>query len=925
MSQRSAVRRRIGLAGLATALLFGGVAAGGTAGATPDPGSGHQTTESTAARLAGDARGVWTVTTEGPGSHRLTWRSPAPLPVTDAAPEFWLDGELLPRPSLAADGRTLTLLVGADQAPRVDQLQVRLSGRVLDSTAQPSARGAATAYQAPDPGRPLDVDPGEPGPYGASEATSYELAGLPFPGYRSPIEMEGQVVLPTGLPEGAEAPPLVLFLHGRHATCYDGRAVDMAWPCESDLQPIPSERGYTYVQQLLATQGYASVSIAANGINAQDWKSPDGGAEARGLLVQAHLDHWAEQVAAGEYDVDLQRVVLVGHSRGGEGVNQASMTIPLSAPYRVVGQVLIAPTAFARAVASYVPTVTLLPYCDGDVIDLQGQAYTDRARDVVGDDTALHSSVLVMGANHNYFNTEWTKGISAAPSDDDGAWSGKMCRKGTEMRLTAKEQRAVGQAWIAGAARLMAGGEDELLPMFDGSDVEVASAGDADVRSHAVGLGRDLRRPGFEASIDPADISNPGMVSELCQGRIGRKAAFCGQGASSVAAPHWVDSGPWTKGMPTAPAWHLAWQNQGPYAWMGLGAGGWDVSGAEALALRTVVANETGPLTVRAILRDGSGEEAAVEFENAGQLAPFPGRNPLGKLWAQELRLPLTDVGDVDLTDLRRIALQGMSQDGELWVLEVAAVTDGVPALQDRRLPLVVAEDTKVQEGDGGPTTAALSYRVLGELTRDALLNVRISDESDWENPGELRQVTIPAGQTEGTIEVEYDADTRDDVRRRPISMTLFGVHDAMPGRSKPVLTILDDDPDPKATVRAARTRIVEGQRATWRLRLSAPVDYYVSSNAKLVASSSPLTVGDLPRRWVKKYLYEVPPPGTPLHKAGLWLPMDVQGTRGSVSIPVRADGVKEGPETVSLRIRVRGPNGKLIEPTTVTVTVRDR
>ena len=144
---------------------------------------------------------------------------------------------------------------------------------------------------------------------------------------------------------------------------------------------------------------------------------------------EAHLDHWVDLAAA--HQVDLSRVVLVGHSRGGEGVNRASIQIPLSAPYRIVGQVLIAPTDFASQTAPYVPTVTLLPFCDGDVSDLQGQKFTDFARDLASDDTSLKSSVLVMGANHNFFNTEWTPGIAAAPATTTGTAPRTALRQAT--------------------------------------------------------------------------------------------------------------------------------------------------------------------------------------------------------------------------------------------------------------------------------------------------------------------------------------------------------------------------------------------------------------------------------------------------------------------------------------------------------------
>ena len=117
--------------------------------------------------------------------------------------------------------------------------------------------------------------------------------------------------------------------------------------------------------------------------------------------------------------------MLVGHSRGGEGVDRASINLPTDEGYHVTGQVLIGPTDFGFQAAPATPTVTILPYCDGDVSDLEGQNFTDDGRDVTDDpthDLAFHSSVLVMGADHNFFNSEWTPGSSVAPSVDD--WYG---------------------------------------------------------------------------------------------------------------------------------------------------------------------------------------------------------------------------------------------------------------------------------------------------------------------------------------------------------------------------------------------------------------------------------------------------------------------------------------------------------------------
>ena len=61
----------------------------------------------------------------------------------------------------------------------------------------------------------------------------------------------------------------------------------------------------------------------------------------------------------------------------------------------------------------------MLPYCDGDVSDLQGVHFYDDARyNVAGDDSFKHT-FLMMGANHNFYNTVWTPGLFQAGATDD--------------------------------------------------------------------------------------------------------------------------------------------------------------------------------------------------------------------------------------------------------------------------------------------------------------------------------------------------------------------------------------------------------------------------------------------------------------------------------------------------------------------------
>jgi predicted alpha/beta hydrolase family esterase len=59
--------------------------------------------------------------------------------------------------------------------------------------------------------------------------------------------------------------------------------------------------------------------------------------------------------------VDLNHVVLVGHSRGGEGVHRAAIDIEKTDPYKIVGVVSYAPTAFGAQVTPDIHSVTILP------------------------------------------------------------------------------------------------------------------------------------------------------------------------------------------------------------------------------------------------------------------------------------------------------------------------------------------------------------------------------------------------------------------------------------------------------------------------------------------------------------------------------------------------------------------------------------
>ena len=836
------------------------------------------------------------MTRTGPETYQVSWRSPRRLPVTSDRPTIVADGVALGVPLLRADGRTVVTTVVAPERPDPADLDVLLSGDRLDHPGVDGTDAATDTVDLPSTPRLAD-DPAEPGPH-AVVSSDYELDGVKLPRMRQPIEMVGHVVEPA--PGATTGPrPLVVFLHGRHSYCYDpaGDGGGFEWPCQPPEEEIPSHLGYDYIQQVLASQGYATVSIRVNGINAQDFRLPDGGADARAQIVQRHLDHWT--TIAGEHEVDLSRVVLVGHSRGGEGVNRASIQIPLDAPYRVVGQVLLAPTDFGTQTAPYVPTVTVLPYCDGDVSDLQGQRFTDSARDLTGDDTSLKSSVMVLGANHNFFNTEWTPGIAQAPAWDDWFSRRGICGSTSPTRLSAADQREVGVAYVAGAVRLFAGDAQEFLPLFDGSVVHPASIGAADVRSHAIGGGRDLRRPAVDSGLSLAS----GADTSFCQGifKSGSIAACGREDDLWGQVPHWYDAGEFA---PPRRELELAWTEAG-------GSGGLvfdqplDLS-ADRLELRTIVDPTLGDVRIRLRLTDASGASAVITPEGDGIVRALPVDRHVGKRWAQAVIADPGAADGIDLTQVVRLDVIGDSSDGRLWVLDVAAAPDVLAAVPERRLPLVSLGSLRVPEGDArGTSTARLPFTITGQVTRPAQLVVGIVDQTQRRGRTRLR-VDLAPGQTEGSIRYEYSGNTVADYPRRLTSYAAFAVDGVMTDRYDGQVQLIDDDPVPRLRVRTAR-RVREGSAVRVRIELTQEAGYESWFGVQVVRGTGPgrrLRVGDVPKQWIKKHYGRHQDPDRPLHRAGIGLYGSLPpGVRTEVvTIPIRDDGVREGVERLTLR-----------------------
>jgi hypothetical protein len=254
-----------------------------------------------------------------------------------------------------------------------------------------------------------------------------------------PIDIWAKVYIPAGTTGKL---PLVVFLHGNHATCgtFDGfgparrdNRIDytLNGTCPDRYVVIPNHLGYEYLAQPLATWGFVVVSINANrGVTAAPGVAGDRGLNLRrGRLVLRHLKELAilksDPTSPLFGRIDFSHVGLMGHSRGGEGMRAAyeQFRAPgspwparIGTPVTFEGLFEIGPvdgqTGPAgnpnRLNADGLAWTVLLPNCDGDVFNLQGIKPFDRMLLITSETPArFKATYTVWGTNHDFYNTEW--------------------------------------------------------------------------------------------------------------------------------------------------------------------------------------------------------------------------------------------------------------------------------------------------------------------------------------------------------------------------------------------------------------------------------------------------------------------------------------------------------------------------------------
>src|SRR5262249_17389087 len=111
--------------------------------------------------------------------------------------------------------------------------------QLMDLSTLPQAAGDPRGQQFPAQFAPWQAGheggtgptgPGDPsarGPLPVSMA-DFNLGNVTLPNTPGPVEIQANVFYPTNLPGGPYG--MVIFLHGRHSTCFQGASAFLEWP-----------------------------------------------------------------------------------------------------------------------------------------------------------------------------------------------------------------------------------------------------------------------------------------------------------------------------------------------------------------------------------------------------------------------------------------------------------------------------------------------------------------------------------------------------------------------------------------------------------------------------------------------------------------------------------------------------------------------
>ena len=271
-------------------------------------------------------------------------------------------------------------------------------------------------------------------------------------------------------PDGAGSFPLVLVVHG-NATAGS------------------SELGFAYLGEILASRGYVVASIDENFLNTGVIGGRTQGLDAaRAWLVLQHLRQWSTWSggAAGSSPVagliDLSRVTLIGHSRGGEAVAVAAamnsssawpgmprVTMNFGFPISTV--IAIAPSNGIYEPGGEPVTLHGVNYLtfagsyDADIRTFAGSRQYARTSPGPGQ---VKAAIALSRMNHNQFNSLWGR--------YDAALGLAKHVLSTGVLVSPENQRRVALGYVSGFLDLTVRNQAVNVSLFDGSATDVSFA-----------------------------------------------------------------------------------------------------------------------------------------------------------------------------------------------------------------------------------------------------------------------------------------------------------------------------------------------------------------------------------------------------------------------------------------------------------------
>ena len=208
-------------------------------------------------------------------------------------------------------------------------------------------------------------------------------------GWEMPYKVRGVIAAPKG--EGLF--PLVLIAHGAH---------------EEEDESKRFDTGFEYLVKALAQNGYVAVSMDMLMPYIQSYGGNDDYIEKMLVIADDHvqglrLANSGEDLfsIALSNKIDFERVAILGHSRSGSAVFQIAKE-QQDKDLGIGALLSLAPSADFWVDYIDIPVAFLVPQYDGDVIQLDGMFMYDFIEDKIDEN---QSATLLMGANHNFFNS----------------------------------------------------------------------------------------------------------------------------------------------------------------------------------------------------------------------------------------------------------------------------------------------------------------------------------------------------------------------------------------------------------------------------------------------------------------------------------------------------------------------------------------